>query len=207
MVAFVLHGLAEEGWPAAPRPFDALDATGVLAFVLEELRIRTWSLGEPPGDPMHPGRAATVLIGGSPAGVVGELHPRAAAALDLDGRVALAELEVDALRAAASAATFRIEDVPRFPPVRRDLAFVVAEDAPAGAVRTALEDAAGELLGTCLLFDVHRGDPLPAGTKSLAFAVEFRAPDRTLTSEEADRAVSDVVRALGARFGATLRAG
>jgi phenylalanyl-tRNA synthetase beta chain len=207
MVAFVLHGLAEEGWPSASRPFDVLDATGVLEFVQQELRIRTWSLGEPPGGPMHPGRAATVLIDGSPAGVVGELHPQAAAALELDGRVAVAELEVDALRAAASAAAFRIEDVPRFPPVRRDLAFVVAEDAPAGAVRAALEDAAGELLWTCLLFDVHRGDPLPTGTKSLAFAVEFRAPDRTLTGDEADRAVADVVRALGARFGATLRAG
>jgi phenylalanyl-tRNA synthetase beta chain len=156
---------------------------------------------------MHPGRSATVTIDGHPVGVVGELHPRAAADLELEGRVALAELDVEALRAATEARPFRLAEIPRFPPVRRDLAFVVPEEAAAGAVRAALEEAAGELLGACLLFDVHRGDPLPAGTKSLAFAVEFRAPDRTLTGEEADRSVAEIVGRLAVGFGATLRSG
>jgi len=207
MAGLVLTGLATEGWEAPARPSDALDATGVLESLMTELRIASWSLGDPPGPPMHPGRSATVRIDGRPVGMVGELHPRAAADLELDGRVALAELNVDALRAASEARPFRLADVPRFPPVRRDLAFVVPEEAAAGAVRAAIEEAAGELVGGCLLFDVHRGDPLPPGTKSLAFAVEFRAPDRTLTGEEADRSVAEIVERLRATFGGTLRSG
>ncbi len=207
MAGFVLSGPAAEGWTEPARPFDALDATGVLEALMGELRIGAWSLGDPPGRPMHPGRSATVLIGGHPVGMVGELHPRAVADLELEGRVALAELEVDALRVAATAEPFRLSEVPRFPPIRRDLAFVVPEEVAAGAVRAALEESAGELLGSCLLFDVHRGDPLPTGTKSLAFAVEFRAPDRTLTGEEADRAVGAIVERLASGSGATLRSG
>ena len=100
-----------------------------------------------------------------------------------------------------------IDDVPRFPPVRRDLAFVVPDDAPAGAVQEALQDAAGELLARCVLFDVFEGGTLPAGTKSLAFSLEFRAPDRTLTGEETDPLVQAVTSRLADRFGAELRTG
>ena len=206
-VAAVLHGVAAEGWDVDPRPLDALDAKGVVEALMDELRIHTWSLGDPPGRPMHPGRSATVLVGGEPAGMVGEVHPGLTEALELEGRVALVELDVLALSAAAAATGFELADVPRLPPIRRDLAFIVPEEAPAGAVQAGLEAAAGDLLGSSLLFDVHRGDPLPAGTKSLAFAVEFRAPDRTLTGEEADRAVTAIAERLFADFGATLRAG
>ncbi len=73
--------------------------------------------------------------------------------------------------------------------------------------RRVLEEAAGELLDTCLLFDVFRGGSLPAGTKSLAFAVDLRAPDRTLTGEESDRVVARIVDRLRAEFGAELRTG
>jgi phenylalanyl-tRNA synthetase beta chain len=206
-VGVVLHGVAAEGWDAEPRPFDALDAKGVVEAVMDELGIAAWSLGDPPGRPMHPGRSATVLIDGRPVGVLGEVHPGLTEGLELEGRVALAELDVSTLSAASAAAGFELGEVPRFPPIRRDLAFIVPQDAPAGAVRAGLEAAAGDLLGSSLLFDVHRGDPLPAGTKSLAFAVEFRSPDRTLTGDEADRAVTSIVERLHADFGATLRSG
>jgi phenylalanyl-tRNA synthetase beta chain len=205
MAALVLHGPSAEGWHVAAAAFDALDATGVVASVMEELRIDGWSLGDAPGSPMHPGRSAEILLDGRRVGVVGELHPRVAADLELEGRVAVAELAVELLRAAAEAATFRLAEVPRFPPIRRDLAFVVSEDVPAGAVRDALQSAVGELLGSTLLFDVHRGPPLDPGTKSLAFAVEFRARDRTLTGEEADAAVAAAVDRLSTAFGAALR--
>jgi phenylalanyl-tRNA synthetase beta chain len=108
---------------------------------------------------------------------------------------------------AAAHVRFTLADVPRFPPIRRDLAFVVPETAPVGRVQTALEEAAGDLLGSSALFDVHRGPPLPEGTKSVAYAVEFRTPKRTLTAEEADRAVAAVEDRLRNDFGATLRSG
>jgi phenylalanyl-tRNA synthetase beta chain len=96
-------------------------------------------------------------------------------------------------------------EVPRFPPVRRDLAFVVAEELPAGDLHAALEAAAGELLDRSSLFDVFRGGAVPEGRKSLAFALEFRASDRTLTDEEVEPVVAAVVERARAEFGAELR--
>jgi phenylalanyl-tRNA synthetase beta chain len=74
-------------------------------------------------------------------------------------------------------------------------------------VRESLREAAGELLDRILLFDVYEGEPLPEGKKSLAFSVDFRAPDRTLTDAEADARVRLIAERLAADFGAELRAG
>jgi phenylalanyl-tRNA synthetase beta chain len=205
-IAFALSGTALEGWSADGRSFDALDARGVVEALMGELDVSAWSLGGALGDPFHPVRSAEILIEGARAGVLGEIHPRAAAALDIDGRVAVAELEFESVMNAA-AHDFAFRDVPRFPPVRRDLAFVVPNDAPAGKVREALVEAAGALLDRCLLFDVFRGGSLPDGTKSLAFALDLRAADRTLTDEEAEEVVGRIVERLGTDFGARLRAG
>jgi phenylalanyl-tRNA synthetase beta chain len=205
-VALLLNGPAGRGWASDGRRLDVLDAKGVLEALMAEVGVTGWSLGAPVGGPFHPGRSATVLIAGERAGVLGELHPRTAARLELEGRVAVAELEVDALMA-ATRKEFAFRDVPRLPPVRRDLAFIVPEQAPAGHVQAALEDAAGELLSACELFDVFRGEPLPADTKSLAFALEFRAPDRTLTGEEIDPVVARIVARLREDFDGQLRAG
>jgi phenylalanyl-tRNA synthetase beta chain len=163
-----------------------------------------WSLGEPLGDPFHPGRSARVFLGDEPVGVLGELHPRTARSLEIDGRVAVAEIALDPLRSAA-ARTFRLVEVPRFPPVRRDLAFVVPEDVPAGGLQTVVDAAGGALLDRSTLFDVFRGGAIPEGSKSLAFALEFRAPDRTLTDEEVEPAVTAIVDRARAEFGAELR--
>ena len=205
-VAFALAGSPREGWYAASRPYDAFDATGVVTAVLADLGVRGWRLAEPPGAPFHPGRSSTVWVDGSRVGAVGELHPGTAAALGVEGRVAAGELHLDRLVVLADGST-TVVDVPRFPPVRRDLAFIVPEGAAAGDVQAALEEAAGELLARCVLFDVFRGDPLPQGTKSLAFAVDLRASDRTLTREESEPVVAAIVERLRSSFGAELRAG
>ncbi len=213
-VGLVLCGAAGEGWTADDRAFDVLDARGIVETLLEDLGVESqrehgqgtqgWTLGEPLGEPFHPGRSARILLGGRPVGIIGELHPRNASSLDIDGRVAIAELELEPLQAAASR-DFRLVEVPRFPPIRRDLAFVIDEDVPAGAVGAAVESAAGELLDRSLLFDVFRGDAIPDGRKSLAFALEFRAPDRTLTDEEVEPLIGTIVERLRAELGAELR--
>ena len=205
-VALALAGSAGEGWAAPGRAFDVLDAKGILEALMDEVGVLDWRLGDPIAGPFHPGRSAAVVVDGERAGIVGELLPRVAESLELTGRVAVAELEVGALLA-ATRKEFVVQEPPRFPPVRRDLAFVVPEDAPAGEVQAILEEAAGELLDTCLLFDVFRGGSLPVGTKSLAYAVDLRAPDRTLTGEESDRVVARIVDRLRVEFGAELRTG
>ena len=123
--------------------------------------------------------------------MLGEIHPRVAESLDVPGRIATAELEIDELMRHA-ATTLQAGDVPRFPPVRRDLSFVLDEAVPHAAVESAIREAGGDLVASCILFDVHTGPPLPAGKKSLAFSVEFRDPSRTLEREEADEAVERI---------------
>jgi phenylalanyl-tRNA synthetase beta chain len=91
--------------------------------------------------------------------------------------------------------------------VHRDLAFVVDTATPAGEVLAALAEAGGELLDAAVLFDVFEGGPIPGGKKSLAFSMDLRAPDRTLTYEEAERVVQAVVERLARDFRAELRAG
>ncbi len=204
-VGLALAGAAGEGWTADDRGSDVLDVRGAVEALLEDLDVDGWALGDPLGEPFHPGRSARILLEGRAIGVIGELHPRTAASLGLEGRVAVAELEVEPLRAAASK-SFRLVEVPRFPPIRRDLAFVVDEDVPAGTMQATLEAAAGGLLDRSLLFDVFRGGAIPEGRKSLAFALEFRAPDRTLTDEEVEPVIDTVVDRLRSELGAELRA-
>ena len=203
---FALAGPAHEGWDGDDRAFDVLDAKGVLEAALSGLGVDAWSLGDALGSPFHPGRSAQVLIGDRHAGVLGEIHPRVADLLGISGRVAVGVVGMASLMRGAGGA-FAFRDIPRYPPVRRDLAFVLPEDAPAGAVRSTLLEAAGDLLSRSTLFDVFRGGSLPEGSKSLAFSLEFRAPDRTLTDDEADGSIARIVERLRDRFGAELRAG
>jgi phenylalanyl-tRNA synthetase beta chain len=123
---------------------------------------------------------------------------------DLAGRVAAFEILVaPLLEAARGHVVYR--EVSRFPPVHRDLAFLVDRGVPAGDVHGALVEAAGELLDRAVLFDVFEGAPLPEGKVSLAFSVDFRAPDRTLTDQEAEEMVRAIAERLARGFGAELR--
>ncbi|MDP9342226.1 MAG: phenylalanine--tRNA ligase subunit beta [Actinomycetota bacterium] len=206
-VAWALAGQASRGYPDPPREFDFSDAKGALETLLEALGIRDWSLGPPPNRHLfHPTRSASVVVGDRLAGQVGELHPNVTRRLDFPGRVAVAELEV-AVLAVHAWADLAYREVPRFPPVRRDLAFTVDASTPGGALRDAIVEAAGGLAGSVTLFDVHTGPPIAEGKKSLAFSVDFRAPDRTLTDQEAEQTVQAIVDRLAKDFGAELRSG
>jgi phenylalanyl-tRNA synthetase beta chain len=152
---------------------------------------------------LHPRAAALVLAAdGARLGALGELHPRVATAFDLPRGVLAFELDEAALLA-ASRLVPGYSPIPRLPAVLRDLAVVVDEPVSAAAV-TAL---VGEepLCEEVTLFDVYRGAPLPAGRKSLALAIRYRAADRTLTDAEADAAHARIVERLQRAVGAELR--
>jgi phenylalanyl-tRNA synthetase beta chain len=207
-VALAMTGPAPGRWYEPERAGDVFDAKGAVEALLADLGIAEWSVGHPPGHPMHPGRAATVIVWGETAGSVGELHPRVSTGMDLPDRVAVAELDVSVLASHASDSV-QYREIPRFPPVHRDLAFVVDADVPAATVRSALAEAAADagLGASVFLFDVFTGPPVAEGRKSLAFSVDFRAPGRTLTDGEADRAVEAIRDRLARDFDAELRAG
>jgi phenylalanyl-tRNA synthetase beta chain len=204
-VAVLLTGPASEGWPAEPRNQEFIDAKGLLEHLLEGLGVE-WTVGRAPGRPWHPGRSFEVLVGGQAVGEAGELHPAVGESFDLPAPVSGFELRVQALLADTEEVV-QLREVSRFPPLRRDVAFLVDTAVPAGSVESALARAAGDLLERVLLFDVFEGDPVPEGKKSLAFALDIRAPDRTLTDKEADTIVRAIAERLKADFGAELRAG
>jgi phenylalanyl-tRNA synthetase beta chain len=154
--------------------------------------------------PWHPGRCGAVLLGGVTIGHAGELHPRVCVAWRVPARTAYAEVDLDALLGAAPALP-RAPTISAMPVAKEDVALIVDADVPAAAVLGALRRGAGDLLESVRLFDVYTGDPVPAGSKSLAFSLRFRAPDRTLTEAEAAAARDAAVRAASAATGARQR--
>ncbi|MDP8955485.1 MAG: phenylalanine--tRNA ligase subunit beta [Actinomycetota bacterium] len=202
--AFVLAGASLSAFPGENRGFDFFDAKGAVESLMEALGVKEWGLGGSLDRPFHPARSISVVVGGREAGVVGELHPALAEALDLPPRTAAAELDVEVL-SAHGAESVTYSEVPRFPPVRRDLAFIVPQDTPAGEVRRALAEAGEGLVGSIVLFDVFTGGAIPQGKKSLAYSVAFLAPDRTLTDAEAEQAVRRMVTRVERDFGGELR--
>ena len=201
-VAFVLCGPAPEGWHAPGRPLDFFDARGVVEALLDGLGVPEWTLQAPEvgapedGDSigmLHPGRRAVARSAGRELGAVGELHPDVAEALELPARVAVASLDLDLLVTETREADIRVPA--RTPPVTRDVAVVVGEAVPAAAVEGTIREAAGPLLEAIELFDVYRGEPVPAGSVSLAYALALRDPERTLTDEEADKVMTEIADA------------
>ena len=211
-LAVVLTGRRElPGWAGPGRPaawtdavqsvLDVTTALGLLDRVQRRAAVHA---------PWHPGRCAELLLlPEDPAqdavvlGHAGELHPRVVAALGLPARACAAEVDLDALLAAVGRL---VQAVPlsRHPHAKEDVALVVDESVPASAVEAALVVGAGELLESIRLFDVYTGEQVAPGCRSLAFALRFRAPDRTLTAEEVAAARASALQAAGA-VGATLR--
>ena len=167
---------------------DFFAAKGILEGLLETVRAPfALEPGERPF--LHPGKAASVLVGDErKAGWIGELHPLVAREWDLEGGAAF-EVDMDLLaEVVEGAAGYRA--VSTFPAVIQDIAVVVADDVPAADVEATVHEAGGDLLERLRLFDVYRGEQVGEGNKSLALRVELRAPDRTLTDDE----VTDVRR-------------
>ncbi|WP_137846194.1 phenylalanine--tRNA ligase subunit beta [Microbacterium sp. 2FI] len=153
---------------------------------------------------LHPGRTGTLSVAGTEVGYVGEVLPAVAAASDLPGRVIVAELDLDLVISLAGGNVVA-ETLSGYPAATQDVSLVVAADVPAAEVRAALVSGAGELLESLRLVDDYRGQGLPDGTKSLTFALRFRADDRTLTAAEATGAKLAGVAVAAERFGATIR--
>ncbi len=208
-VAAVLAGaMRDAGWNDAPAAFDFFDGKGAVEnlareLALPKLRFKALAADEVPH--LQPGRAAAVLSGGTELGWVGELHPLAVDAFEADAPVVAFELDVDALvKASRPARDYR--DVPTFPAVSMDVAFVVDEAVTCEKIMQCMTSAGGKLLEDARLFDVYRDEErVGAGKKSMAFALTYRAPDRTLTSEEVDKAHDRLVKKVAGATGAEVR--
>lgn len=189
------------GRPAVPAGLgDALDAARHLASVVAApLEIVTGS-----HQALHPGRTAELRSNGATIGWAGELLPALALELDLPRVVAVLELDLDAL-IAAGATDVSATPIASMPAATQDVSLVVPVSVRAGELLALLLEGGGELLEHATLVDDYRGPGVPEGSKSLTYALRFRAPDRTLTAAEATESKNSAVALAASRFGAVLR--
>ncbi|MEC4020432.1 phenylalanine--tRNA ligase subunit beta [Streptomyces sp. H27-D2] len=207
-VAVVLSGAREPaGWWGRGREATWADAVEAARAVAREAGVEL-TVRQDRHAPFHPGRCAALLavVDGEEilVGNAGELHPRAIKALGLPERTCAMEIELDRLEHAGAGA-LQAPRVSAFPVATQDVALVVDTDVAAADVENALRDGAGELLESLRLFDVYSGEQLGEGKKSLAYALRFRAADRTLTAEAASAVRDAAVAAAVERTGAVLR--
>jgi len=203
-VGVVAAGAAElSGWWGKGRPFYWTDVLAAAAEIGTAAGVRIRSRADEHA-PWHPGRCAALFSVGSEnddvlIGHAGELHPGVCASMGVPAGTVAVELELDLLPASRSASA---PSLSAYPPVLLDVAVTVPADVPAADVAEALSQGAGELLEALRLFDVYTGAQVGDGQRSLAFALQFRAPDRTLTVTEAiagrDAAVAEAHRRTGA---------
>ena len=197
----VLAGERERaGWWGEGRQAGWADALEVVRGLGAELGV-TLEVANATLMPWHPGRCAVVRVDGEELGHAGELHPNVCKAYGLPARSAAIEIDLDVLMSR----TREVVPGPVFstlPVAKEDVALLVDDTVTVAAVEAALREGAGDLLESLRLFDVYAGEQLGAGKKSLAFALRFRAPDRTLTAEETaaarDAAVAKAVELTGA---------
>ena len=208
-VAGILTGLAENsGWLGGRRAVDWSDAVEAVRRIADRLGAKL-TLDQPAAADVpvqwHPGRAARVMAGDVFVGYVGELHPHVNEALGFPAHSAAFELDLTALFATLDGKPVQAKPISTFPPVKQDLAFTVPDTVSADQLEAVISQAAGDALESIELFDVFTGDQIGEGLKSLAFAVVFRAPDRTLTAEDSE-AIRKAIVAKAATLGAQLRA-
>ena len=204
-LAYVLAGERERsGWWGAGRAATWSDAIETAHRVASALGLRL-SATNAERAPWHPGRCAKLCIGDVVVGYAGELHPQVCAAYGLPARAAAGEVDVSVLIEHA-VAVVPAPQFSSFPLAKEDVALVVADTVAAQDLAEALREGAGELCESVRLFDVYTGGQVPAGHKSLAYALRFRAPDRTLTEAETAAARDAAVAVAAERHGAVQRA-
>ncbi|NOX61989.1 MAG: phenylalanine--tRNA ligase subunit beta [Chloroflexi bacterium] len=188
-------------------PLDFFDMKGVLEVLFERLHADAAISYEPGQAPYCGPRCARILLDGREIGVFGELHPRVRRAFDLPDRpVLIADLVTDPLIPYFQRPPL-LRKVSEYPPVKEDMALIVDESIPAARVEALIRQTAGDALTDLRLFDVYRGEPIPAGKKSLAFSLTFQSLTKTLTDKDTARLRRKIAGRLSREIGAVLREG
>ena len=178
---------------------------GELEAIFSGLRMKKAEYTAEKNDPSyHPGRCARITVDGVDIGVMGQVHPLVAANYGMDSEVFCAELDLTKMMGMLLPEPTYVP-LPKYPAVSRDLAVVCDEEVTVAQAEKVIAAAAGKLLRDVKLFDIYRGVGVPTGKKSMAFSLELRADDRTLTDSDSEAVTSKVLKALEDQLGATLR--
>jgi phenylalanyl-tRNA synthetase beta chain len=192
-------------WSGPARAWDLFAAKGVLEAALATVRVKGLRYEPVHGAPFHPTRGARVALGDTIVGILGELHPEVCERFDVpEGTVAFEIALAPVLAAIPDRA--KSSEISRFPSVFMDLALIVDETVSAARIEDAIRSAGEPEVVSVRLFDHYRGEQIPAGKKSLAFALELHDLTRTLTDEDSTRVRDRVVEAAQRETGAELRA-
>jgi phenylalanyl-tRNA synthetase beta chain len=203
-LAVVLAGERERsGWWGSGRETGWSDAIALVRRLGDELGVAL-EVRSASRAPWHPGRCAALSVDGVALGHAGELHPQVCRAVGVPARSAAVEIDLDVLMAHTPDVVGG-PDFSTYPVAKEDVALVVAASTPSAEVEAALREGAGDLLESVRLFDVYTGAQVGEGRKSLAFALRFRAPDRTLTEAETGAARDAAVALAAERCGAVQR--
>ncbi len=191
-------------WTEPKDEVDFYDMKGVVEGMLESLQMTDVKFVPVEQPYLHPGKSCAVEAGGKVIGWFGELHPTAAANFDLNGGVCVLELEVAPLVATATNVP-QFVHLPKYPATSRDIAVVVPLNVSMEELENVVRTNAGALLKKVQVFDVYTGKQVAEGYKSMAFNLTFQADDRTLTDEEIDAVIKNVVEKVGEAYKAKLR--
>ncbi|MBN1903339.1 phenylalanine--tRNA ligase subunit beta [Candidatus Sumerlaeota bacterium] len=198
-------GEKSSSWKQKGEPVDFYDIKGLGEALSEKIGF-AGLLIEPlsGGNYYHPRRSARFIKGEVEICRFGELHPLIADCLELKRRLYIMEMNVSQI-APLARKTIAYQSIPKYPSITRDLALVLDDSVSALEVEELIRESAGAELESLVLFDLYKGDPVPRRKKSLAYSLVFRAPDRTLTDEEANETMQKIFDQLKERFNATLR--
>ncbi|MDO7198785.1 phenylalanine--tRNA ligase subunit beta [Acinetobacter pittii] len=190
-----------ESWHVKPQPMDFFDFKGEIEEILAAGRVkveyvrseRAW---------LHPGQSAEILVDGQSIGYLGRLHPSLENELDLS-TTWVAELDQTAV---LQSYVSNFTELSRFPSIRRDIALLISDNINVRDIQQLIEKTGGELLGSTWLFDVYTGQGVEEGKRSLAFALLWQHPSRTLEDAEIKSGMDNIIQVLENTYQATLRA-
>ena len=178
---------------------------GEIDAILDQLNVHPATyIADTKNPSYHPGRCADIVIDGKKMGVIGQIHPLVAETYGIGDQVYVAELDFTDLQAVLAPERV-FHSLPKFPTVSRDLALVCEESMTVGMLEACIKKAGGKLLRSVQLFDIYRGPGIAPGKKSVAFSLELRADDRTLTDEDTTGVMNAVLEKLKNDLGVSLR--
>ncbi len=184
---------------------DFYDIKGVCEEMFAELHIADVEYERLTDNPIyHPGRSAVIKTGGKTIGVIGEVHPAVLRNFEIGVKAYIGELDFAAIYNAANR-DVKYTPLTKFPAVTRDFSIVCDVMTPVADIEKVMKKAGGKLLSKLELSDVYTGSQIPEGKKSVMYKAEFKAPDRSLTGEEADNLHAKIVKSLSNELGAELR--
>lgn len=192
---------APESWHAKPQPMDFFDFKGEVEEILAAGRVRVEFVRSERAW-LHPGQSAEILVDGKSIGYLGRLHPSLENELDLS-TTWVAELDQTAV---LQSYVSNFTELSRFPSVRRDIALLISDNINVRDIQQLIEQTGGELLDSTWLFDVYTGQGVEDGKRSLAFALLWQHPSRTLEDAEIKSGMDNIIQVLENTYQATLRA-